>query len=682
MINPGKFWSRLGAVAVVGVLGLATATAASATTTPKTPAALSGGTVHYAIAEPVCAQPKDPNAIRCFAMKRVDVAKGTKGARAYVRPDYIGLGPAGGYTPDDIAAAYHFNPNTNASSQLVGIVDWYDDPYALSDLDTFDQEYGLRAETATSFRKVNQNGRTAPLPKPDHESSGEIALDVESVRGVCHTCRILLIEANSGTDANLATAENLAVRIGATEITNSFGETERAVPASVRAAYNHPGVVITASTGDDGWYAWDRANDDSGYSANAPEYPSSDPNVVAVGGTSLYLNNDGTRAEEDVWNENGADDENGLGVGHQGAGGGGCSTLYAAKPWQAHYAGYAAAGCGGKRLAADISAIADSSTGFDVLDNYATTPGWATIGGTSLASPVVAAMYALAGGSHGAAYPSSTLYANGTHRASSLFDVTAGGNGFCAGDSTANCGNDAAAYSGTTNNPNALGGGNVDCSFPRSTASVTSAPPFSSECNAVTGYDGPSGLGTPVGLGLFATTNPSVTLTRPALLKLRTSAAFTATAREPLSGVRVTSYSWNWGDGHSTSATSGTSRHTYTRAGAYTVTLTVTDSTYQTVIKTTKVTVGEKASVHLTGPKKLAAHKKGSFSSRGTSDPNTGAKVTKVTWKWGDGHSTRAGKSLKVTHAYKKAGTYKITVVIVDNTGVTTTAHKKVKVKS
>jgi hypothetical protein len=686
---------RFGIAIAVSALVVGTATSAGATTATHVKPAAASPSVHYAVNEPICAQPKDPNAMRCFALRRVDVPKGTRGAYAYVRPNAIGLGPGGGYTPDDLAAAYDYNPNVNRSSQLVGIVDWFDDPDALSDLNAFDSEYGLRRETSASFRKVNQTGKTSPLPKSDHEGSGEIALDVESVRGVCHTCRILLVEANGPSDADLAAAENRAAAMGATEISNSFGESEHKVSASVLAAYNHPGVVITASTGDDGWYGWDFGNNptdpknpNASVSRNAAEFPSTDPDVVAVGGTTLDLNNDGSRSDEYVWNENGADDQNGIEAGQKrGAGGGGCSRLYAAKPWQAHYPGYAAAGCKGKRLAADISAIADPATGFDVLDSYAPTPGWQTIGGTSLAAPVTAALFALAGGSGGAAYPASTLYTNGSVRAPSLFDVTIGGNGFCAGDSTSSCGGFVFNFTGgQTHNPNGLGAGNVECSFPRAATPTTppadpaSPPPFSSECNAVTGYDGPSGLGAPKNDALYTSTNPRASITRPSLMKLHTAEPFTAHASEPLSGTHLTNYYWNWGDGHATSTNSASTtnavKHNYTKPGAYTVTLTVTDSRYQVGVQRTTVTVGKKARVHLKGPGKLHVGQKGSFSSR-ASDPNTGAKIRKVTWHWGD-RSKTTGAAAK--HKYAKTGTYTVTVTFADNTGVTTTVHKKVKV--
>jgi PKD repeat protein len=120
-------------------------------------------------------------------------------------------------------------------------------------------------------------------------------------------------------------------------------------------------------------------------------------------------------------------------------------------------------------------------------------------------------------------------------------------------------------------------------------------------------------------------------------------------------------------------------QHTFTKPGAYTVTLTVTDSAHQVVIKTTHLTVGKHAHVRLRGPHSLHRHTKGSFSTKGSTTPNTGAKIVKVFWKWGDG---RSSKGTGAHHAYAKAGKYKITVTLSDNTGVKTTVHRHVTVKT
>jgi hypothetical protein len=450
-------------------------------------------------------------------MRLKPVPKGTRGAKAYVQqaPAYS-VGPAGGYTPADLASAYQVNP-AGGSSQTVAIVDWNGDPNIKSDLNHFDANYGLPAETSTSFRVVNQNGAASPLPPVGGGTSTEIALDVESVRALCHGCKILLILANGPNNTDLATAENRAALMGATEISNSFGEPEAGTSTSFQAAFNHPGIAITASTGDHGWYDWDFANDGSnGASDNMPNIPAAYPTVTAVAGTALALNADGTRNEEDVWNENGPDDENGLSpffgwTGAQGASGGGCSFTFAAPRWQAALPGFASEGCNGKRQTGDIAALADPYTGFDIYDSQGS-GGWVTIGGTSLASPLVAAMWALAGGSGGTAYPAQSLYANFQQHPSSVYDVTAGGNSFCAGDSLANCSSVLEnETTPPTGNPNNLVNGNsqypngaaglLDCAYPYDGSAGTL--PNHQQCYAGPGYDGASGVGAPNGVSVF-----------------------------------------------------------------------------------------------------------------------------------------------------------------------------------
>ena len=153
-----------------------------------------------------------------------------------------------------------------------------------------------------------------------------------------------------------------------------------------------------------------------------PDTPATLPSVVAVGGTSLQLNSDGTRASETVWNGNGPGDAVGLSRRRaKGATGGGCSTLFTAPLWQQSAPGFAAAGCGTKRLAADVAAVGDPDTGFDVFDTYNCGPeckaygigsgsGWVTLGGTSLSTPLISSLYALAGGAGGVSDPALTLY--------------------------------------------------------------------------------------------------------------------------------------------------------------------------------------------------------------------------------------------------------------------------------
>jgi hypothetical protein len=527
--------------------------------------------VKYVKAVQLCKTPKAGHA-SCFAMHREVVKAGTPGARAMtmtVQPGYA-TGPAGSFTPADLATAYAVNPAATTTA-TVGIVDAYNDPNALTDLNTFDAHYGLAPETSTSFKKVSQTGSTTVLPVADSGWAAEESLDLDAVRGLCKTCKIILVEANSNSFSDLAAAENEAVTLGANVISNSYGGAESgAIPLSILSAYTHSGVVITASTGDNGMFDWDNYNVLGGVSSNAPEIPSSLNTVVAVGGTTMYLNSDATRSAETVWNENGSSDLTGYYAGRMGATGGGCSTQVTGQLWQRAVSNYSQTTCGSRRLAADIAALADPFTGYDIYDTYGYT-GWMTFGGTSLASPLIAAMWGLAGGSGGVANPSLSLYGHFKSDTSHpLYDVTAGGNGLCDGTPATACQN----FIGSP--PNTLGRGTLDCAWLAGSATLAAG---TRECDAATGYDGPSGVGTPIGLNTFKAMGPTAKVTLPASVSHGVSASFSgSTSTDPFPGGTITTYAWTFGDGGTASSSSSSTSHTYAAAGTYSLTLKVTDN--------------------------------------------------------------------------------------------------------
>jgi hypothetical protein len=359
-----------------------------------------------------------PGTAECLALRRTDVA-------ASATPAVSPQGTPWGYGPADLQSAYALPTGSEGSGLTVAIVDAYDLPSAEADLATYRSYYGLPACTTASgcFRKVNQNGVQGSYPATNSGWGGEIALDIDMVSAICPRCKILLVEANDNYLDNLGAAVNMAVSLGAVAVSNSYGGSEGGWAGSYDSQYfNHPGVAITASTGDCGYNC---------ASGTGVGYPASSPNVIAVGGTSLTRNGSARGWTESAWD---------------GAGSG-CS-LYEAKPaWQQD------GGCA-KRTEADVSAVADPSTGVSVYVNAA----WYTYGGTSASSPIIAATFALAGGPGPNSYPASYLYAD----PSDLNDVTAGNN-----DLSHTC---AVAYL----------------------------------CNGVVGYDGPTGLGTPRGTRAFA----------------------------------------------------------------------------------------------------------------------------------------------------------------------------------
>ena len=168
-------------------------------------------------------------------------------------------------------------------------------------------------------------------------------------------------------------------------VSNSYGGGDSA-PSS---AYNHPGVAVTASTGDDGF---------------GVEYPASDSHVTAVGGTSLTRD-----ASSRGWNE----------TAWSGAGSG-CSTANAKPAWQT-----AATQCA-RKANADVSAVADPRTGVAVNVTFGGT-GFTVFGGTSASSPIIASVYALAGAPAVGSSPASFPWSH----TGNLFDVVSGSNGTC-----------------------------------------------------------------------------------------------------------------------------------------------------------------------------------------------------------------------------------------------------------
>ncbi len=324
-----------------------------------------------------------------------------------------------GYNPADLQSAYNLPSSTAGSGQTVAIVDAYDDPNAESDLGVYRSQFGLPACTTANgcFRKVNQNGGTK-YPRSNGGWAQEISLDLDMVSAICPNCHILLVEASTNSLANLGTAVNEAAKLGANVISNSYGGSESSNDPSYDSAYyNHPGIAITASSGD------------SGYGV---QYPAASQYVTAVGGTTLTRASNARGWSETAWS---------------GAGSG-CSAYDPKPSWQTD------SGCS-RRTVADVSAVADPNTGVSVYDSfsYRGLSGWLVFGGTSVASPIIASVYALDGNAGSVTYGSYPY-----SHTSSLNDVTSGSNGSCGG---------------------------------------------SYLCTAGPGYDGPTGLGTPGGAGSF-----------------------------------------------------------------------------------------------------------------------------------------------------------------------------------
>ena len=337
----------------------------------------------------VCPAPADGGAV-CLALQLVPE---TPAARSFTHPLGMARSVTGsgelcrarpawegciGLRPQDLHSAYELPAATEASkTQTVALVDAYDDPTAEGDLKVFDQEMELPACTSEDgcFTEVNEKGEPKPLPKTDGGWAFEISMDIEAVHSICQNCRILLVEARSDRVKDLEKAEERAVAMGATEISNSWavvGPTpsgvEPAEPAEDSAAFDHPGIVITAASGD-----WGYLNASLEVSERGPNYPASSPHVVAVGGTHLELNGpSGTWKSESVWDRDGE------------ATGSGCSEHFTAPPWQQALSNWSLVGCEAHRAVADIAADADPQTGMAMYDSTrdeGRAPEWTPAGG-------------------------------------------------------------------------------------------------------------------------------------------------------------------------------------------------------------------------------------------------------------------------------------------------------------
>ena len=370
-------------------------------------------------------------AFRCMSALRTDLPIVKEATESH-----DGLGAA------DLRAAYKLASAaaTRGKGQTVALVDAYDDPTIESDLNTYRAYYGIPPCTTANgcFRKVNQDGEQGSYPIENPSWEPEIALDTEMVSAICPNCHILLVEANSADEtvamsnpvqhSDLGAAVDTAVNLGATEVSNSYGSVGPEPDQTFfDHYYNHPGVAITASSGDEDY---------------GTIWPAASPYVTAVGGTELVRDATTVRGwSESVWGSlwPGVIPNEAQGTGS------GCSIWEPKPAWQHD------AGCSG-RTVADVSAVADNVA---IYDSSLEIGGWGVVAGTSISSPLIASVYALAGNAKSVVYGSYPY----SHE-QSFHDITEGSNF----------------------TPDTV------CGY---------------LCQAAPGYDGPTGLGTPNGISGF-----------------------------------------------------------------------------------------------------------------------------------------------------------------------------------
>ena len=490
-----------------------------------------------------CGKSFTPGKKHCMVIKN----KAAHPTAQTVRPGAIPSGE--GYGPSQLQSAYDLAAAAAAdgAGTTVAVVDAYNDPTAAADLATYRSAAGLPALTSGQFTVYNQEGETSPLPVEapvDDDWTLEESLDVDMVSAICPLCKIDLVEADNDSGDGLYTAEETtATTLGVKYISNSWGGPESSSDTTSNSAYfGVSGVVYTASAGDSAY-------------AGGVSYPAASPNVVSVGGTALDTSSNSRGWTESVW---GTSPSEGTGSG--------CSAYEPQPAWQKSIANLTAA-CS-DRVDNDVAADADPNTGAAIYDSSNGNDGWGEVGGTSESSPIIAAVFALAGNNgNGGTKAADSIY---THTGN-LYEVTGGSNGTCT---------------------------------PPAADSV-----LCTATGAANTYNGPTGWGTPDGLTAFQsipTTGNTVTVTNPGNQTgtVGTAVSLQIKATDSASSQTLTYSATGLPAGLSISSTTGLISGTPTTVSSGSVTVTAKDTTSASGSATFTWSIGAKTAntVTVTNP--------------------------------------------------------------------------------
>jgi subtilase family serine protease len=293
-----------------------------------------------------------------------------------------------GFFPTQIRAAYNL-PSTGGQG-TIAIIDAYDNPTVVNDLNVFSNQFGLPTITSANFEKHMM----APSVSFDSNWALEISLDVQWAHAIAPNAKILLVEAVDALGGNLLDAVDYARnRADVVAISMSWGGPEFSGESAYDPHFISPyGASFFASSGDNGtgvnWHAVSS-------------------NVVGVGGTTLTFAN-GIVSSETAW---------------QGGGGG----LSAFEPEPAYQVTYGVPGANGQRAVPDVSYYADPVPGVPVYTSFSGMPvGWSAVGGTSAGAPQWAAIHSI-----GQTATNNNFYriAGSAFYHSYFRDITAGSNG-------------------------------------------------------------------------------------------------------------------------------------------------------------------------------------------------------------------------------------------------------------
>jgi subtilase family serine protease len=291
-----------------------------------------------------------------------------------------------GLSPTQIRGAY--NLPTTGGTGTIAIIDAYDDPNVAADLAVFSNTFGL---PAPNFEKHMM----ASYIRANSGWGLEISLDVQWAHAIAPNAKILLVEAKSNSLVDLLAAVDYARgRSDVVAISMSWGAKEFSGETSYDYHFTSSyGATFFASSGDAGaGIIW----------------PAASPNVVAVGGTTLRLNPDGSVASETGWSGSG----------------GGVSSIEVEPTYQSTYG---IPGANNHRCVPDVAYDADPNSGVSVYDSYGY-GGWLIVGGTSAGAPQWAAIQSL-----GNSATNNNFYQDASASYTSYFrDITTGSNGYAA----------------------------------------------------------------------------------------------------------------------------------------------------------------------------------------------------------------------------------------------------------
>jgi kumamolisin len=346
-----------------------------------------------------------------------------------------GTAPGGGIAPADIIAAYSLPTASAGSGQTLALFEL--DGYDPTDITAYETQFSLPNVPLQNVLVDSADGSAG-------QGAIEVVLDIEMMAAIApNATKILVYEGPNSSQGVIDTYAKIASDNVAQQISSSWGEAETQAAAADMQSENTvfkqmvaQGQALFSAAGDSG------ADDDG--SALSVDDPSGQPNVIAVGGTTLTLGANSAYQGETTWNEL---------ANSEGAGGGGISKVWTIPSYQAGIMTANTQGSTTMRNVPDVSLNADPVSGYGIYQ----CGQWQVVGGTSAAAPLWAAFNALvnqnrvAKGLTSIGFPATALYAigKGGNYAAGFNDITQGTNGTGSDSFSATTGFDNASGWGT-----------------------------------------------------------------------------------------------------------------------------------------------------------------------------------------------------------------------------------------